>query len=119
MKNTVVFLLVFYSLQSIGQTSKPVIDEKSYATWTNVENPALSPNGLYAIYYLRNTPHERKTLVCSSTDGTWTANFSGASDGVFSKKTSSLFFTVRDTLYSLNTVNKKVKTYPNVGDSNT
>ena len=74
-----------------------------YAGWPSVERAAISNDGKYALYYIRDQPPGSSTLVLQATDRSWKKTYSGARQAAFTPDSrTAAFITPGDSLCLLN-----------------
>jgi len=72
--------IFFFSLHSFAQ--KPPIDPSIFEKWPLVGDPAISNNGNYVLYYIKNIPVNSSTLVVQSSNNDWRKEFIDASNAI-------------------------------------
>lgn len=71
MKQTIAYILLIIFFPVIALSQKPPIDTSDFNKWTFAEGAAITRNGEYLIFTIRNQPLGKYTNVLKSSDGKW------------------------------------------------
>lgn len=105
--------MCIFSLPSFSQ--KPNIDSTVFGKWPEVANPAISNNGVYALYNIRNEPVNSTSMVLVATRQNWELKIPRVIFGRFSQDSKHLIFTkLHDTLGIVRLGNSKINYISNV-----
>jgi len=74
-------LTLLYATSLLAQ--KPVIDTGMYASWPSVEDAAISNDGKYVLYYIKNQPAGSSSLVLKAANLSWEKVWPGARQAAF------------------------------------
>jgi dipeptidyl aminopeptidase/acylaminoacyl peptidase len=112
MKSILLFVLTI-TFQFTLKAQKPVIDSFAIHHWIGPGDDnavAISNDGLYVAYIIRNQPLYNHTLVIRSINGNWKKEFPGASPGIFSNNSKRYVFKYNDSLCFLTPGTDHIKT---------
>jgi dipeptidyl aminopeptidase/acylaminoacyl peptidase len=107
-----VLFYIFFYLNVNAQ--KPIIDSTAIRQWPRLGLPAITNDGMYALYSVDNKPVGLTTLIIMDINNSWREEFVGPSFGFFSYDSKKVAFLKSDSLYVLNLGSDSVKTIPNI-----
>src|SRR5438876_71578 len=80
------FLLVlFVHYMTCCFCQKPPITSSIYYKWTSVGAPAISNDGKYVLYTIKNQPEKNQTLVMEGTNLSWKMEITGNLNAIFTQ----------------------------------
>jgi dipeptidyl aminopeptidase/acylaminoacyl peptidase len=95
--------------------SKPPIDSVAIANWVSLgSNVAISNDGSYCAYNIKNQPVHSQTLVVQSLTKDWKKEFPFVDNGFFSQDNKQFCFQRKDTLYFLKLGTEDISIIPAV-----
>lgn len=109
-------LAAILSAQNLqGTRVKPKLDTSVFNRWAQVDNPAISNNGEYVLYTIREHYSLPATLVIQQVKGGWKKEISGAESGIFSDDSKNVICQkAKDTLLIIKLGSNDVKSIPSV-----
>jgi len=115
MKYILIFLVTFYSLNSMAQ--KPVIDLSNINNWPTIGTGTLSNDGEFAWYTVGNSNSNNLELIVMNTKSFWQIRFPSFDHCNFSADCKHLVIqSQNDTLYLLDLHTRALLTEPAVAD---